>query len=211
MTTKPKQSPRCGFTLIELLVVIGIIALLISILLPSLNKARRQAKAVKCLSNLRQIGMAYNMYVNDGKGRMPPIFVTDPKFSSEPFFYDRLRPYLSKFEGAWRQEGWIFDCPILTGIPNPSGGSAAPGYAMSWAVDRALWTRIKSSPNELVLADARGWDGAGINISFPFDPLDTRRHDRTSNVLFADWHAEPVPTGDFLKRTEMWTDYQPKN
>jgi len=66
----PKR--RKAFTLVELLVVIGIIAILVAILLPVLNKAREGASTAKCLAQLRQLGQAAAMYANDNKGYTLP-------------------------------------------------------------------------------------------------------------------------------------------
>jgi prepilin-type N-terminal cleavage/methylation domain-containing protein len=76
---------RSGFTLVELLVVIGIIALLVSILLPTLNRAREAARRTKCLANLRSIGQFVNMYANQQKGYIPIGYSCSPSGANQQY------------------------------------------------------------------------------------------------------------------------------
>lgn len=88
----PDRSWR-GFTLIEILVAISIIALLISILIPSLAKARDAGRAAVCLSNLKQLGYAANLYANENNGFVPREGVDNPTRERPPWAV-ALRPYI---------------------------------------------------------------------------------------------------------------------
>ena len=73
LSTPAHRRSLAGFTLVELLVVIGIIALLMGILLPVLNRARSQANQVRCAANLRQVGSVFHTYASMFKNTLPPL------------------------------------------------------------------------------------------------------------------------------------------
>jgi prepilin-type N-terminal cleavage/methylation domain-containing protein/prepilin-type processing-associated H-X9-DG protein len=93
---------RRGFTLVELLVVIGIIAVLVSILLPALSSARKQAQQVKCISNMRQLMIAVLGYVNDNNSYLPYTNQDAPKSSG---VYDY---------------GWLYQTSAASSPPLPT-------------------------------------------------------------------------------------------
>jgi prepilin-type processing-associated H-X9-DG protein/prepilin-type N-terminal cleavage/methylation domain-containing protein len=95
-----------GFTLVELLVVIGIIAILIAILLPALNKARRQSMMVSCQSNLRQITQALIMYTGDHKDILP--FNHNARGVSATSYWYVWWSCIGGFDFCW---------PVATGMP----------------------------------------------------------------------------------------------
>ncbi len=211
-----------GFTLIELLAVIGIIAVLIAILLPALHAARESARRVKCLSNLRQMVISANIYINNFKGYYPIAYysVWDGTVSYS-YCWD-LTTIVRAGQPPEVVPGLLWEGKGITAIQQcPSFEGAA-----NWAVDPytgynyntsyighgeyenvvapAKATAIRNPAHTAIFGDGQYAAGANKFMRAPFDSEgdDTfngrwagtqgYRHRNMTNVAFCDGHAESL-------------------
>ena len=195
-----------GFTLIELLVVIAIIAILAAILFPVFSRAREKALQTKCLSNVKQIGLAFQMYMTDNNGTMPPWYdLVNGNLSVVPWRDQALPPYLRNSKilicpshpegeaftgGIWAQYGVNRNiCP-----PDSAGKidvfSNVDQLIMltdSWAMPWVTWDR-GCTWNAGVYAPYYHPQPCGLHMG-RYDPS-VGLYNGIANVVYCDGHAE---------------------
>ncbi len=189
---------RKGFTLIELLVVIAIIAILAAILFPVFARAREKARQTSCLSNIKQIALAMQMYKQDYDERWMPYFRDEG--GTRLFLNDFLVPYVKNQQ--------IFQCPSIT--PWTAGASSCyltwmGGYASSSQVNGVADSQIARPAECIVVADCgchriddacraenvRTSNGLQNTCGVAYGAL-TGRHNGMANCGFADGHAKAL-------------------
>jgi len=176
-----------GFTLVELLIVVGLIALLISLLLPALNKAKEQSNRAKCMANLRTLGQAMFFYAGANKDRLPNC--NPPGVASNSAAADRaLLALVNNFVRAPR----VFYCPsdkdsepqeIVTAIPQVPNSAriSYDFYSIYWLPEYGpKLSYLKNAP--------LAWD-VGVDPSRSFNP-DQNHGPSGGNVVHSDGHAE---------------------
>ena len=155
-----RRERQLGFTLIELLIVIAIIAILASMLLPALSRAKEKARSIKCVSNIRQMSLSYLLYADDHNDEVVTLYLfrTAPPGALYPggvtWWVDLFRPYLLGTN--------ITGCPsIKGGVASTAGGPGGLGVALShpelsaWSTDwRPKLTSMKSPSKKLPFVDS---------------------------------------------------------
>jgi len=145
----PRRHAKRAFTLVELLVVIGIIAVLIGILLPTLASARVAAKKINCGSNLRQLGLLWTMYANDWKGAYPDNGQGYGTWELIPDFQRELFVDKYKFRNPR-----IWYCPSFTGWSlgaNPEDDWNQPASTSAGGTNWTLGYAIYAASNNALL------------------------------------------------------------